>query len=238
VLFRSRLELGGSSRDYYDGYVDQVILRDLAELDVSRDPVRLRRFLQSYALNSAGVTTLKAIYDVAGVDQRTARAYEGLLADMFLIDDLPAYWSNRLKRLVKMPKRLVTEPGLLAPLWQVDRAGILASGDLTGRMLETFVAAQLRVDAELSSVRARLLHLRDQSGTREVDLVVEFADGRVLGIEVKATSTPSRHDARHLAWLRDQVGDQFVAGIVLHAGPSVSALDDRIVAAPISVLWS
>ena len=27
-----------------------------------------------------------------------------------------------------------------------------------------------------------------------------------------------RHDARHLVWLRDQLGDRFAAGVVLHTG--------------------
>jgi hypothetical protein len=45
-------------------------------------------------------------------------------------------------------------------------------------------------------------------------------------------------DARHLAWLRDETGDAFAAGIVLHTGPHVFPLGERIVAAPVSALWS
>jgi hypothetical protein len=45
-------------------------------------------------------------------------------------------------------------------------------------------------------------------------------------------------DARHLAWLRDEVGDLFVAGIAFHTGPHVFPLADRIVAAPVASLWS
>lgn len=59
----------------------------------------------------------------------------------------------------------------------------------------------------------------------------------MLGIEIKATSAPDARDARHLAWLRDQLGSRFLGGIVLHTGPRVFGLTERIVAAPISSLW-
>jgi len=45
-------------------------------------------------------------------------------------------------------------------------------------------------------------------------------------------------DARHLAWLRDELGDRFVAGAVFHAGPHAFPLGDRITALPISAIWA
>ncbi|QSB12975.1 hypothetical protein JQS43_15050 [Natronosporangium hydrolyticum] len=54
----------------------------------------------------------------------------------------------------------------------------------------------------------------------------------------KATAAPKSADGRHLSWLRDELGDRFVGGIVLHTGTRLLPLGDRIVAAPISSLWS
>jgi hypothetical protein len=68
--------------------------------------------------------------------------------------------------------------------------------------------------------------------------VLELSGGRVLGFEIKASVAVDRRAARHLAWLRDQVGDRFLHGLVLHTGPGLFELDDRISAAPISTLWS
>lgn len=53
----------------------------------------------------------------------------------------------------------------------------------------------------------------------------------MVGLEIKATSAPTPRDARHLAWLRDQLGEMFVGGVVLHTGPHVYGLGERIVAA-------
>lgn len=68
--------------------------------------------------------------------------------------------------------------------------------------------------------------------------MIEFGGGRVAGIEIKAGAAPSRSDARHLEWLREELGDRFVSGVVLHSGPRAFELSDKIFAAPISTLWA
>lgn len=69
-------------------------------------------------------------------------------------------------------------------------------------------------------------------------MVVDLGRGRVFAIEVKAGSAPTRDDVRHLIWLRDELGDDFVGGILLHTGQAVTELDHRIAAAPLSAFWS
>jgi len=86
--------------------------------------------------------------------------------------------------------------------------------------------------------RPRMYHVRTEGGRHEVDLLLELSGHRVIGIEVKAAAAATLHDARHLEWLRDQLGERFVHGLVMHAGPRMFELSDRITAAPISTLWS
>jgi uncharacterized protein len=59
----------------------------------------------------------------------------------------------------------------------------------------------------------------------------------MIAIEIKSSASPNAHDARHLAWFRDVVGDRFAAGIVFHTGPYKFNLGERIDALPISCLW-
>ena len=129
-------------------------------------------------------------------------------------------------------------PEQLAAVLGLGREAILYGPDMLGRLIDTFVAAQLRAELAVSSLGPRLYHLREEHGRREVDLVIETASSRLIGIEVKASATVTTSDARHLAWLRDETGDAFAAGIVLHTGPHVFPLGDRLVAAPISALWA
>jgi uncharacterized protein len=65
-----------------------------------------------------------------------------------------------------------------------------------------------------------------------------YSDTRETGTLAQASAAVTASDARHLAWLRDETGDAFAAGIVLHTGPHVFPVSDRIIAAPVSALWS
>lgn len=230
---------GQSARDWLESYLDDLLGRDVAAIGAERRSSEgLRRFFEAYALCSATVTEAKTIYDAAGVSKVTADAYEGLLERLLATERVPAWHSNRLKRLVHQPKRYLIDAGLLGAAVKVDSKGAMRDGLLLGRLLETFVAAELRAELAVSAARPRLHHLRTEQGRHEVDLIVEMGGGRLIAIEVKAAGGPRGGDARHLAWLRDEIGERFVAGVVLHTGPYVYELGDRIVAAPICTLWS
>ena len=190
------------------------------------------------AVNSAGLVTEESLRGAAGINAGTAREYQALFQRMFVLDIVPAWFSDRIKRLVKTPKRYLVDPALVAAVLGLGREAILYGPDMLGRLMDTFVAAQLRSELAVSRLGPRLYHLRDEHGRREVDLVVETASGKLIGIEVKASATVTTSDARHLAWLRDESGDAFAAGIVLHTGPHVFPLGDRLIAAPVSALWA
>jgi predicted AAA+ superfamily ATPase len=235
------LQSDSARRHILESYLDQLLTRDIANLEAGvgrrRDTRRLRRYFEAYALNSGGVLEHKTIYDAAQVNRITANAYEELLTGLFVVEQVPAWSSNRLKRLVHQAKRYVIDPALIAAALRLDARGVLSDGDLLGRVLDTFVAMQLRAELSVSESGPRLFHLRTEQGRREIDLVAELGGGLVVGVEVKAGAAPSDRDARHLAWLRDALDDRFLAGVVLHTGPRSYRLGDRISAVPISALW-
>jgi predicted AAA+ superfamily ATPase len=226
-------------RAWLGSYLGDLLTHDLEAVDGGRrDSQRLRRYFEAYALNSAGVAEQKTIYDAAGVNKATAVAYEGLLESLLVAEAVPAWRSNRLKRLVHQPKRYLVDAALIGAALRIDEQGAMRDGDLLGRILETFVAAQLRSEIAASAAQPRLHHLRTEQGRHEIDLVVELAGERLVCFEVKATASPGDADAKHLAWLREELGERFVAGVVLHTGPRLYELGERIVAAPICSLWA
>ena len=233
------LRLNGQPRQtWLESYVEDLLTHDVETAEEGRrDTQRLRRYFEAYALSSAGVTGHKTIYDADEVNKATAVAYEGLLESLLVAEAVPAWRSNRLKRLVHQPKRYLIDPALIAAALRTDVAGVMRDGELLGRVLDTFVAAQLRPELAIAASRPRLHHLRTEQGRHEIDLLGELAGGRLVGIEVKAGSAARAEDARHLAWLRDEIGDRFAAGVVLHTGARIYGLGEKIVAAPICSLW-
>ena len=223
---------------WLESYVEQLITSDAAHLESGRDPERIRRYFEAYALNSAGVVNDKTLFEAADINRKTANAYEQLLKNLLVIESIPAWSTNRIKRLVKSPKRYLTDAALAGALLRVDVAAAMRDGDLLGRLLDTFVASHLRAELEICTTRPRLFHLRAEDGRHEIDLLAELGGHRVLGVEIKASAAPRADDAKHLAWLRDQLDDRFVAGVILHTGPKVYRLGDRIQAVPICCLWA
>ena len=204
------------------------------------DRSKLADFMACYALHSGGVVPLQRLCDDVGISRNTGDAYLGLLSRTYLVADAPSYHHNRISHLRRAPKRLLVDAGLLAAAWNADAATILHSADLRGRLLETFVAAQLRVRALDSAVPYRLAHLRRND--REVDFVLDGGIRGVVAVEVKAGVHGGRGEARQLFWLRDQLGDSFTAGVVLHTGQRPPhPLDDDparpIWSAPVAALW-
>jgi len=146
--------------------------------------------------------------------------------------------SNRLKRLTRAPKRYIADTGLWGAAVGADAGLVMSDGNLLGRLIDTFVTSQLRAEVAVDPSRPYLHHLRDRDGRHEVDLVADLGVRGIIAIEVKARSAPSPRDARHLAWLRDQVGSRFLAGVLIHTGPAAFRLTERVRAVPISAIWS
>jgi predicted AAA+ superfamily ATPase len=232
-----RLTAGARER-WLENYVEHLITRDAEQVDGGRDPARLRRFFEAIALNTAGIVEDRTIYEAAGINRGTALAYERLLTNLLAVESTPAWTTNRLKRLVLSPKLYLLDPALAAAVLRLDANAVLRNGDLLGRLIDTFVASQIRSELAVTSARPRIYHVRQQQGRMEVDLLAELGGGGIVAIEVKASAAPTPDDARHLATMRDRLGESFVAGVVLHTGPRAYRLGDGIVAAPISALWA
>lgn len=86
------------------------------------------------------------------------------------------------------------------------------------------------------AAEAAVSHLRLRGGEREVDLIVEGADGRIVGIEVKLASEVTDSDVRHLNWLREQIPEQVADLMVVTTGTTAYRRSDGIAVVPLALL--
>jgi hypothetical protein len=208
-------------------------LRDLANLEYLTELPRLLRLLASRVgaqLNYAEVS------GAVGIPQSTLKRYLALLQAIHLFLPLPAWASNRGKRLVKRPKILLNDSGLIAHLIDLDERQIDKDATTLGHVLECFVAMELRKQITWSEARPAMHHFRTHNNV-EVDLVLENPSGDVVGIEVKAASRVRDEDVRGLELLRDLAGDRFRRGVVLYTGRGNLPLGRDLHALPIDSLW-
>jgi len=236
VAYRDRSDRARTT--WLTTYLDDLVTRDAAALDTAKDPVKLRRYLSVLALNNAGTPSDATLYRAADVNAKTAAGYDHLLRSLYVLDVVPAWTSNRLSRLIKQGKRYMVDSGLAAAAAGLDGPTVLGDPDLVGRCFDALATAQLRPEIVMSQPRPALHHLRVEGGRREVDLVVEIGASRVIGLEFKAGSAPGGDDAKHLFWLRDELGKDFAAGAVVHSGSAIYKLGERVHAIPLCAIWS
>ena len=235
-----------------DGYLDRIVDTDLRELGVEiRRPATLRRWMAAYAAATSTSTSYERIRDAAtaGLADKPARSttipYQDALERIWILEPLPAWLpsTNRLSRLAQAPKHHLADPALAARLVGIDAAQLLAgqgptsvprAGTFLGALFESLATMSVRVFAQPAS--ARVSHFRTRGGEREVDLIVERSDGRVVAIEVKLSATVDDGDVAHLRWLGTQLGPDLVDAVVVTTGQHAYRRADGIAVVPLALL--
>jgi predicted AAA+ superfamily ATPase len=226
---------------WFDAYTDDVInreaLRPVAEVRYEHE---LRRLLRALA---ARVGTELVIADLSrdlDLDRATVTNYVAILEAVYLLHLLPPFSTSATTAARRRSKIHLVDSGLAAHLNGLGERDFsaLSTHRLLGPMVEQFVTTELLKQASWSAVPVRLSHYRDRDG-READIVIEHRrTGEIAAIEVKATSSPDARHGRHLAFLRDRLGEQFKIGLVIHLGSKTLPFGDRLWAVPASSLWS
>jgi len=221
---------------WYRDYVETMVQRDVRELARIASLDALPRLL---ALAAGQTARLLNVTDLAGpfqLSRPTIRDYVTLLEQIFLVEELPPWHSNRLSRLIKTPKLHLGDTGVAATLLGLDAGALYEDRAALGQLLETFVYQELRRQASGHDDEIRFHHFRDKDGY-EVDVVLERRGRQVAGIEVKAAATVTATDFRGLRKLTSAVGRRFAAGVVLYDGDTGASFGDHLYAVPVGVLW-
>lgn len=228
-----------SRRLWFDAYVDGLVHRDLGELRREYDPRRAMAVLRSLAARPSAELVKAKIAQEAELPASTVTGYLDLLEAVGLTAVLPSWTTNLTKRQTRRTKALLLDSGLAARLSRLtaDQLGQVQYSESFGALLESFVTAELLKQRTWSSEEYELFHYRDRDGS-EVDLVAELSDGRVIGIEVKASTTYRGDQFNGLRTLRDLLGDRFAGGFVLSTASAGYRYADRLYGLPVSALWS
>lgn len=221
---------------WFDSYLTAVIQRDIRDLAQIDGVATLPRLLGLLAARSSATLNIADLSREGAIPQSTLARYLGLLSATFLLQTVPAWSANLSKRLVKAPRIHLSDTGLVCHLLGLGPERLLREPQRLGPLVETLVTLELRKQLAWSPTRARLFHFRTQTG-QEVDLVLEDAAGRMVGIEVKASATVRAEDFRGLRVLAEAAGARFVRGVVLYSGPEAVGFGAHLIALPIDALW-
>jgi len=221
---------------WFSAYVTTILQRDVRDMANIEGLTAMPRLLSLLAARGTALLNSAELSRATGLPQTTLKRYMALLEATFLLQPVPAWSSNLGKRLVKAPRLALADTGLMAHLAGLAPGRLAAEPQLAGPLLHDFVLMELRKQIGWSAVRPRLFHLRTQGG-EEVDILLEDAAGRVVGIEVKSSASVGASDFRGLRGLADALGSRFVRGVVLYSGTEAFPFGARLHALPVSPLW-
>lgn len=219
--------------EWFRGYVQTYVERDVRQLSQITDLIAFRTLAQLAALRTAQVLVISTLARDAKLNAVTAGRYLDLLETSFLIHRLPPFLKNRSSRLVKSPKLFFTDSGLAAHMAGVTSIEPGRDDLHRGALFETYVAQNLAALLEAHVPDAQLSYWQEQ-GRHEVDFVIE-AGRKVLAIEVKAATRWSESELSGLRAFLERT-PACIAAILAYNGTKSVRLDDRLWAIPIAQL--
>jgi len=244
---------GRALRAQLDGFLQRIVHRDFVEQGLrARDAGGLIRWMTAYAAATSTSASFETIRDAATSGQgdkpakTTVQPYREILEGLWILDPVPAWLPtrNHMSRLSQPPKHHLADPALATRLLGLDERALLdgakagpaipRDGNLLGHLFASLVTLSVRVFAQAAEAKVR--HFRLQGGRREIDLIVERPDQRVLAIEVKLTSSVGSEDVEHLLWLRNQIGEDLLDAVVVNTGPAAYRREDGVAVVPAALL--
>ena len=220
--------------NWYRDYITTMVQRDVQDISRIHNLDVLPRLLTLAAGQTARLFIAADLAAPFAISRPTIREYLALLEQIFLIEQLQPWHSNRLSRLIKTPKMHLTDTGLACALLVLNSAALWQDKALLGQLLETFVYQELRKYADWFDDSLNFFHFRNKDKI-EVDIIIERGQ-QLAGIEIKAAATVIKNDFKGLNKLKDACGNYFVAGVVFYDGDSIVPFGDRLFAVPISLL--
>lgn len=206
-------------RDYQRTYLE----RDVADLAAMRDLEPFVLAQKAIAGRSGKIVNFTDLARAATISPGTARRFLRYLELSYQVILLLPYFRNAEKRLAKMPKVHLLDPGIL-------RAILRRRGDPTGEEFESAVVAEIYKQLRNANLPADPYHLRTHDG-REVDLLLELETGFVA-IEIKLADHVADTDARHLRGLEDLLDKPLLGALLLSMDRDARRLSGPVLALP------
>ena len=224
-------------RRWHRDYIDALLDRDLRDITQIQRMDAMRALIRTVAAWSGKLMDVSAIGSGLSIQRPTLESYLNALETLYLIERVPAWTRTDYGRVGKREKIFMTDAGLAASILRWRRADIDLDPDRLGKLFENFVFAELAAQIDAADGRYALHHYRDRE-KREIDFLIEREDQALLGIEVKASTTVTKGDFKHLSWFRDGPGaGSAFTGVVLYSGEFSLSFGDGLWAVPHSALW-
>ncbi len=221
---------------WFSSYITTILQRDVKDIANIEKLTDLPRLLSLFASRAGTLLNYAEFSRSSAIPQTTLKRYISLFEAIFMIHILPAWSGNLSKRLIKTPKLYLNDTGLLSHLVGFESGKVLSDAIIWGRILENFVLMEMLKQASWSDFDLSLYHYRSASG-QEIDFIIERSDGKLIAVEVKATSKIDISDFNHIKSFANETGNKFLRGVVFYTGNEIIPFAKNLTALPINTFW-
>jgi predicted AAA+ superfamily ATPase len=225
---------------WFKNYIEYSVNHDIPEIMRIRQYAEMRNLINRLTKSSASVLNISKVCADIDLPFSSVQIYISLLEKIFMIHLLYPSTAVKTDRLLKRPKLHFLDSGIATHLMGLDEESILSISKTTstnnGHLIESFVVNEIiRLSTGSSAIR-KIGYWRTRTN-EEIDLILELKDGKVIAVEVKSGTSPSKSDFKHISTYKKLAGKNFACGIVFYTGERAIKYEDDLIALPIDCLW-
>ncbi|MAZ78072.1 MAG: AAA family ATPase [Legionellaceae bacterium] len=212
AIYQHHLDPKTHARNYLKTYVE----RDVRQLVNIKDLDRFRGFIRLCAGRISSVINRESLSNDVGVSQGTIRNWMSILSASYLTFQLPPYFENFGKRIIKTPKLYFTDVGIASSLCAFESWQQIQSDRSRGALFENFVILELLKYRFNQGKEANLYFYRD-SNQNEVDVIFKTHD-KLIPIEIKSASTFTPALLKGIKHFQKLVGERALIAFLVYNG--------------------
>lgn len=217
---------------FYASYVATYIERDVRALINLKDLTRFNEFLRLLAGRIGQLINYSSLANDIGVSSMTIKNWISVLKASYILFELPPYFRNIRKRLVKSSKLYFTDVGLVAWLLGLETPQQAQRDPLRGSLYENLLILEVAKKVINQGLQPQMYFYRD-SHNNEVDLLI--SKGRKFtAIEIKSGQTFQKDFISGIENFAKSIPvDESVAGVVWYDGQQETTYKDVRVSNPL-----
>ncbi len=201
---------------FFNGYMQTYIERDVRALINLKDLRSFQQFFSLLAGRIGQIVNYTSLSNDVGVSATTIKNWISVLKASFVVFELPPFFENIRKRVVKSPKIYFNDVGLAAYLLGIETSEQVSRDPLRGGLYENLFVLEILKHRLNYGKRPELYFYRDTHGN-EVDLIIKAARN-LIPFEIKSAVTFTPDFLKGIEHFRKIAGDRCSKGYVLYNG--------------------
>ncbi len=172
---------------FFGNYIQTYIERDVRMMINLKNLTNFQVFLRILAGRVGQLVNYKSLSNNIGVSETTIKQWISILKASFVVFELPPFYENIKKRVIKSSKIYFLDTGLVSYLLGINSGDQVFRDPLRGGLYENMVILDIMKYFFNRGIRPDLFFYRDSNNV-EVDLLIKNGN-KILPIEIKSSST-------------------------------------------------